>query len=131
MTHSKSMKHYLVSLHGQNLLIKLRGDLGKYGFRTKRYIEAANEDQAEKRALRLIFNDPDLHRIILNEEDDPPSIMAEEICEIDRPIEEDYKEIKMNYYKENETSSLKEGRGEEGAKRSTESGDGIDDYDEE
>lgn len=105
-THSKSVKHYLVSLHGENLLIRLRGDLGKYGFHTKRYIEAASEDQAEKRALRLIFNDSDLQRIILNGEDDPPNIMAEEIYEIDRPIKDDYKDIKMNYYKENETSSL-------------------------
>lgn len=94
------MKRYLVSLHGQNLLIKLRGELGKYGFHTKRYIEAKNDEQAERRALRLIFNDADLQRIILNRKDDPPSISVDDIIEVDKPREQDHKEIKTSYYKE-------------------------------
>lgn len=94
------MKRYLVSLHGQNLLINLKGDQAKYGFRTKRYVEAANEEQAERIAMGLIFNDRDLQKIVLNKEDDPPSIEVEEIKEVEKPTEEDYKEIKYNYYKE-------------------------------
>lgn len=100
------MKKYLVSLHGRNLLINLRGEMCKYGFHTKRYIEAEHEDQAEKRALRLIFNDHDLQRIIRNKEDDPPLITVEEIIETDEPSPEDFKKIKYNYYKEESGESV-------------------------
>lgn len=94
------MKRYLVSLHGQNLLIEMKGEEQKYGFRTKRYVQARNEEEAERKALRLILNDGHLQANIRNRDADPPMVTAEEIEEVEKPVEQDYKDIKMNYYKE-------------------------------
>ena len=94
------MNNYLVSLHEENLLMDVRGERRKHGFHTKRYLKAASEEQAERRALRLIFNDPGLHKVILNSKDDPPSISAVDIQVVDKPGEEDYGNIKINYYPE-------------------------------
>ena len=100
MIRPPGMKHYLVSLHGENILVEVRGERRKHGFHTKRYVEAASEEQAERRALRLIFNDPGLHKVILNAEDDTPSISAVDIRVVDNPGEKDCEDIKINYYPE-------------------------------
>ena len=96
------MKWYLVSLQGQNLLLNYKGDLGKYGFHTKRYVRAADEQEAESSALDKLMNDPELHEIVRNGEEDPPSISVEEIQEVGRPKEVKDRSVKNLFYKEHE-----------------------------
>lgn len=96
------MKRYYVSIHGSNLLINLRGEMGKYGFQTKRYVVASNEEEAEAAAFRLIFRDTDLQQIILNDENDPPSLDIDGMKEVDTPEENTEKDMKINYFREHE-----------------------------
>ena len=94
------MKRYIVSLRGENLLIRNRGEARKYGFRTKRCVEAPDEEAAEIKSLGLIFNDRNLQQSIFNRDSDPPTIAAEEIKEIQTPDEQNFKDLKIEYYEE-------------------------------
>jgi len=96
------VKWYLVSLQGQNLHLNYKGDLAKYSFHTKRYVQADNGKQAEEKALDLIMEDPELHAIIQNEEDDLPTMTVENIQEVDRPKENVEENVKNLFYKEHE-----------------------------
>ena len=96
------MKWYLVALQGQNLLLNYKGDFGKYGFHTKRYVRAADEQEAESAALDKLMNDPELHEIVMNREEDPPSLSVEEVQEVERPKEVKDRDVKNLFYKEHE-----------------------------
>ncbi len=96
------MAKYLVSLHGENLLMEVRGEKSKYGFHTKRYVEADNAEEAEMKALMLIFNDRNLQQCLGNTAEDPPAITAGEIREVTRPASDDQAELKIEYYREGE-----------------------------
>jgi len=76
------MTTYLVRLNGQNFLID--GDEGprKKRFHSTRLVEAENQNRAEALARELIYNDPRLQKVILNEESDPPVINLEGVSEV-------------------------------------------------
>jgi len=96
------MAKYLVSLQGENLLLEVRGEKAKYGFHTKRYVEAASPEEAEMNALKLIFNDRNLQQSIANTPEDPPAVTAGEITEVTRPASDEQSELKIEYYREGE-----------------------------
>lgn len=96
------MKWYLVAVQGQNLLLNYKGEVAKYGFHTKRYVQAADEKEAESAALDKIMNDEELHEIIQNAEDDPPTMLVEDIQESARPKEVKDRDVKNLFYREHE-----------------------------
>jgi hypothetical protein len=96
------MAKYLVALHGENLLMEVRGERAKYGFHTKRYVEAGSAEKAEMKALMLIFNDRNLQKSLANTEDDPPAVSAGEIMEVTQPVSDEQSELKIEYYRQEE-----------------------------
>lgn len=96
------MPWYLVTVQGQNMLLNYRGDVAKYGFRTKRYVQAEDEKGAENMALDKVMNDPELHEIIRNGPDDPPTVSVEEIQESSRPEGVRDRDVKNLFYREHE-----------------------------
>jgi hypothetical protein len=96
------MKKFLVALQGENLLLEVRGEKAKYGFHTKRYVEAESVEEAEMNALMLIFNDKNLQKTLANTQEDPPAVTAGEITEVTRPLSDDHRELKIEYYREEE-----------------------------
>jgi len=76
------MKRFKVKLHGENFLLNLDGELKKYGFYATKFVRAENPKEAEKIAIILIHQSPNLRDTVLNENTDRPTINMEEISEV-------------------------------------------------
>lgn len=76
------MKRYKVKLHGENFLLNLDGELKKYGFYATKFLKAKSPHEAEKIAIILIHQNPNLRDTILNKNTDRPIINLEEIEEV-------------------------------------------------
>jgi hypothetical protein len=77
------MQKYIVIVHGQNLLAEVDGVQKRHGFYTNVFVEAFTPDDAESRALELVREDAHVRDMTLNAEDDPLSLSAEEIHEVE------------------------------------------------
>ncbi len=76
------MKRFKVKLHGENFLFNLDGELKKFGFYATKFVKAENPQEAEKNAIILIYQNPNLRDTVLNENADRPTINLEEIKEV-------------------------------------------------
>jgi hypothetical protein len=76
------MKRFKVKLHGENFLLNLDGELKKFGFYATIFVKAENPQEAEKKAIILIYQNPNLRDTVLNEHADRPTINFEEIKEV-------------------------------------------------
>jgi len=76
------MKRFKVKLHGENFLLNLDGELKKFGFYATKFVKAENPQEAEKNAIILIYQNPNLRDTVLNENADRPTINLEEIKEV-------------------------------------------------
>ena len=76
------MKRFKVKLHGENFLLNLDGELEKYGFHATKFVKAENPQEAEKIAIILIHQNPNLRDAVLNEAVDRPTVNTEEIKEV-------------------------------------------------
>ena len=86
------MPYFKVLLDAQNFLISLNEKEELMGFFTTKWVEAANEEEAELKAVDLIKNDKELVDIVLNKErglEIVPMIYLEEINEISKSEMED------------------------------------------
>ena len=79
---SYAMKKYKVLIRGENFLINLEGKDQKLGFYTTVFVEGQDEEQAERRAIRLLQDDEDFRQSVLNEKSDAPMMFVEEITEL-------------------------------------------------
>ena len=76
------MKRFKVKLHGENFLLNLDGELKKFGFYATKFVKAENPQEAEKNAIILIYQNPNLRDAVLNVNADRPTINLEEIKEV-------------------------------------------------
>jgi hypothetical protein len=76
------MKRFEVKLHGKNFLLNLDGDLKKFGFYATKFVKAENPQEAEKMAIILIHQNPNLRDTVFNENADRPTINLKEIKEV-------------------------------------------------
>ncbi len=76
------MKRFKVKLHGKNFLLNYDGELKKFGFFATKFVKAENSQEAEKMAIILIHQNPNLRDTILNKNTDRPIINMEEIEEV-------------------------------------------------
>ena len=76
------MKRFKVKLHGKNFLLNHDGELKKFGFYATKFVKAENPKEAEKIAIILIRQNPNLRDAVLNENADRPTINLEEIKEV-------------------------------------------------
>jgi len=79
------MKRFKVKLHGKNFFLNLDGEPRKLGFYATRFVKAENPEEAEKIAVILTHQNPNLRKTLLNENDDRPEINLVEIKEISFP----------------------------------------------
>jgi hypothetical protein len=54
---------FQVMLQGRNFLLDLEGQARRYGFYTTRFVEAEDEAEAERAAVALVRDDPELRGI--------------------------------------------------------------------
>ena len=76
------MKRFKVKLHGKNFFLNLDGEPRKLGFYATRFVKAENPEEAEKIAVILTHQNPNLRKTLLNENEDRPKINLEGIKEI-------------------------------------------------
>lgn len=77
------MRKFGVMIGGENFLVRFDGDEPrKFGFVTWRFVEAANESDAESIAVASLREDQSLQTIVLNTRDDSPVLNVEEINEL-------------------------------------------------
>ena len=76
------MKRFKVKLHGENFLLNLDGELKKFGFYATKFVKAENPRKAEKIAVILSYQNPNLRDAVLNANADRPTINLEEIKEV-------------------------------------------------
>ena len=76
------MKRFKVKLHGENFLLNLDGELNKFGFYVTTFVKAKNPQDAEKIAIILIHQNPNLRDTAVNENTDRPTVNMEEIKEV-------------------------------------------------
>jgi hypothetical protein len=76
------MKRFKVKLHGKNFLLNVDGELKKFGFYATKFVEAENPQEAEKIAIILIHQNPNLRDTVFNENADRPTINLEEMKEV-------------------------------------------------
>ena len=76
------MKRFKVKLHGENFLLNLNGELKKFGFYATKFVKAENPQEAEKIAIILTHQNPNLRDTVLNQNADRPTINLEEIKEV-------------------------------------------------
>ena len=76
------MRKFRVFLRGENFFLNTDGEV-KRGFYTTRYVEAADRDTAEQRAVGAFRDEGRLRGLVLNDPSDPPMLFADEIDEIE------------------------------------------------
>jgi len=76
------MKTFEVKLHGKNFLLNHDGELKKFGFYATKFVKAENPRKAEKIAVILSYQNPNLRGAVLNEDVFRPTINLEEIREV-------------------------------------------------
>ncbi len=76
------MKAFRVLIRGENFFLKAEGAVKRFGFYTTRYVEAADESEAESRAVDSLRQEDTLREVVVNDRMDPPMLFAEEIIEI-------------------------------------------------
>ncbi|MDT8419054.1 MAG: hypothetical protein RQ754_01330 [Desulfuromonadales bacterium] len=76
------MKRYKIQLKGENFLLNLSGEPRKFGFHATKYIKAADPEIAEKMAIIMIRQTPELRNPNLSGRSDRPRILLESIREV-------------------------------------------------
>ncbi len=59
------------------------GELLKFGFSTIRYVEAANPEEAELKAVEIVKKDESLISALKNDDDDSPMVYLDKLYEVE------------------------------------------------
>lgn len=76
------MKRYRIQLRGENFLLDLDGEHGKFGFRASRVIKAETQAEAERIALIRIHQELNRYAPIVKNTPDAPRIILEQVKEL-------------------------------------------------
>jgi len=77
------MPKYVAQIEGRNFLINVDGQIGKQGFFTFRYVEAADPAAAELMAVQKVRETEDLRGLVQNAADDPPVMELVSLTEVE------------------------------------------------
>lgn len=81
------MKRWMVLLHGTNALLRRDGKDVRGGFYVHRVVDAPDEAGAARLAVRQVFEDERVLEQLVNSEDDPAVIQADQIEEVSAGFE--------------------------------------------
>jgi len=76
------MKRYKIELRGKNFLLNFTGEPRKFGFHATRFLKANSPKEAEKMAIIMVRQTPELRKIVSSEKTDQPEITLISIQEI-------------------------------------------------
>ncbi|HEX9777953.1 MAG TPA: hypothetical protein VGA63_07375 [Geopsychrobacteraceae bacterium] len=76
------MKRYKIQLKGENFLLNFTGEPRKFGFHATRFLKAESPQDAEKKAIIMLRQTPELRNTVTSEQTGQPSITLTAIREI-------------------------------------------------
>ena len=76
-------KKYIVMLEGRNFIFDYEGEPTRFGFSTTRHIEAADPEEAERRAIQDVLEDDQLNASLLNDPSNPPRVTMTRSIEVE------------------------------------------------
>lgn len=76
------MKRYKIQLKGENFLLNFTGEPRKFSFHATKFLKAKSPEDAEKMAIIMIRQTPDLRNTVLTEQTDRPRIVLDSIREV-------------------------------------------------
>jgi len=76
-------KKYIVMLEGRNFVFDDEGEPTRFGFSTTRHVEAADPEEAERRAIQDVLEDDQLIASLLNDPSNPPRVTMTRSIEVE------------------------------------------------
>lgn len=77
------MPHYQLRISGENYLFAMHGVPERFAFYVNRNISAADATAARELALGQVRNDADRRGLLLNQPDNQPTLIVEEVREVE------------------------------------------------
>jgi hypothetical protein len=81
------MKRWMVVLHGTNALLRRDGADVRGGFYVHRVVSAPDEESAARLAVQEVFEDETVLDRLVNSEDDPAVLRADQVQEVAAGVE--------------------------------------------
>jgi len=75
------MQKYKILAEGKNFLVNVNGMPEKMGFFTTRFLEASDQEEAQRMTLEVIRNQ--LQGVVLNAQSDPPTLIIDTVQKLD------------------------------------------------
>jgi len=96
-------KKYIVMLEGRNFIFDYEGKPTRFGFSTTRHVEAANPEEAGRRATQEVREDDRLNASLLNDPSNPPRVTTTRTIEVDSFDSDRSPELGYIFYEDHDT----------------------------
>ena len=96
-------KKYIVMLEGRNFILDYEGEPTRFGFSTTRHVEAADPEEAERRAIQDVRGDDQLNGSLLNDPSNPPRVTMTRAIEVESFDSDRSPELGYIFYEDHDT----------------------------
>jgi hypothetical protein len=96
-------KKYIVMLEGRNFILDYEGEPTRFGFSTTRHVEAADPEEAERRAIQNVHGDDRLNASLLNDPSNPPRVTVARTTEVESFDSDRSPELGYIFYEDHDT----------------------------
>ena len=96
-------KKYIVMLEGRNFILDYEGEPTRFGFSTTRHVEAADPEEAERRAIQDVRSDDRLNTSLLNDPSNPPRVTVTRSIEVESFDSDRSPELGYIFYEDHDT----------------------------
>ena len=96
-------KKYIVMLEGRNFIFDYEGEPTRFGFSTTRHVEAADPEEAERRAIQDILEDDQLNEPLLNDPSNPPRVTMTRSIEVESFDSDRSPQLGYIFYEDHDT----------------------------
>ena len=96
-------KKYIVMLEGRNFILDYGGEPTRFGFSTTRHVEAADPEEAERRAIQDVRGDDRWNASLLNDPSNPPHVTMTRTIEVESFDLDRSPELGYIFYEDHDT----------------------------
>lgn len=97
------LKKYIVMLEGRNFILDYEGQPTRFGFSTTRHVEAADPEEAGRRAIEEVREDDRLNAPLLNDPSNPPRVTMTRTVEVESFDFDRSPELGYIFYEDHDT----------------------------
>jgi len=96
-------KKYIVLLEGRNFILDYEGKPTRFGFSTTRHVEAADPEEAGRRAIEDVLADDRLNASLLNDPSNPPRVTTTRTIEVESFASDPSPDLGYIFYEDHDT----------------------------